>query len=162
LHKELTNIDGILVDVIQDIKSQMGNEKIRDVTIMYIPKRGPKNGNNEILLEVDKGRLSQVISNLLDNAIKFTEGKGTVTIGLERRLDADKNELVVYVKDTGIGIDSEIMPTLFTKFKTRGGRGTGLGLYISKSIVEAHGGRIWAQNNEGSKGATFSFSLPVR
>jgi two-component system sensor histidine kinase VicK len=162
LHKEVTNIDGIVVDVIQDIKSQMGNEKIRDVTIMYISKRGPKNGNNEILLEVDKGRLSQVISNLLDNAIKFTEGKGTVTIGLERRLDANKNELVVYVKDTGIGIDSEIMPSLFTKFKTRGGRGTGLGLYISKSIVEAHGGRIWAENNEGSKGATFSFSLPVR
>jgi signal transduction histidine kinase len=67
----------------------------------------------------------------------------------------------VSIKDTGIGIAPEIMPRLFTKFATKSERGTGLGLFISKSIIEAHGGRIWAENNKDGKGATFSFSLPI-
>ena len=73
----------------------------------------------------------------------------------------EKEEVIVKIKDTGIGIDPEIMPRLFTRFATKSEKGTGLGLYISKSIVEAHGGRIWAENNSIGKGATFYFSLPI-
>jgi signal transduction histidine kinase len=73
-----------------------------------------------------------------------------------------RKKVVVIVKDTGIGIDEKIFPKLFTKFSTKSFHGMGLGLYISKNIVEAHGGRMWAKNNEDGKGATFSFSLPLR
>ena len=68
--------------------------------------------------------------------------------------------VVITIKDNGIGIDKDILPILFTKFASKSFQGTGLGLYICKSIVEAHGGKIWAKNNEDGKGATFSFSLP--
>jgi two-component system, OmpR family, sensor histidine kinase VicK len=70
---------------------------------------------------------------------------------------------LINIKDTGCGIDPSILPKLFSKFVTKSeeGRGTGLGLYISKNIIEAHGGKIWAANNNHGKGATFSFSLPV-
>lgn len=71
------------------------------------------------------------------------------------------SEAIVSVKDTGRGIDPEILPKLFTKFATISSSGTGLGLFISKSIIEAHGGRIWAGNNSNGKGATFGFSLPI-
>jgi two-component system sensor histidine kinase VicK len=109
----------------------------------------------------DGYRLAQVISNLLNNAIKFTKN-GTITVGLERQ----DNNIIVYVKDSGQGIAPEILPKLFTKFTSKSDKGTGLGLFISKKIIEAHGGKIWAENNKddsgakGAKGATFSFSLP--
>jgi two-component system, OmpR family, sensor histidine kinase VicK len=120
----------------------------------------------DMFIGADKGRISQVIHNLLDNAIKFTN-VGTITINAQIK-KWDKNDdvveqLIVSVKDTGGGIDPEIMPRLFTKFATKSdtGTGLGLGLYISKSIVEAHGGRIWAENNKDGKGSTFYFSLPL-
>jgi signal transduction histidine kinase len=133
---------------------------------MYEPGEG-----GIILVEADRRRLIQVISNLLDNAIKFTE-EGTVTVTtMERKDDGDgagggEAEVVVYIKDTGTGIDPELMPRLFTKFATKSYQGTGLGLFISKSIVEAHGGRMWAENNKNGSntkhnGATFYFTLPV-
>jgi signal transduction histidine kinase len=103
----------------------------------------------------DKGRLTQVLFNLLGNAVKFTE-KGNIFVDVEEKAD----QLVVNIRDTGRGIHSEILPRLFTKFATKSERGTGLGLFISKSIVEAHGGKIWAQNNVNESGATFKFSLP--
>ena len=71
------------------------------------------------------------------------------------------DEVIIRIRDTGMGIHPEILPRLFTKFATRSDRGTGLGLFISKGIVEAHGGRIWAENNSDGKGATFSFTLPL-
>ena len=118
----------------------------------------------DIFVEADKGRISQVIHNLLDNAIKFTN-VGTISINAQiKKGDKNDDHLIVSVKDTGSGIDPEIMPRLFAKFATKSNTGTGLGLglYISKSIVEAHGGRIWAENNkDGEKGATFYFSLPL-
>jgi two-component system sensor histidine kinase VicK len=100
-----------------------------------------------------------VISNLLSNAIKFTN-EGTVNI--TAAAVPNTNEIVVSITDTGPGIDSEILPRLFTKFATKSRTGTGLGLFISKSIIDAHGGKIWGKNNypEG-KGATFGFSLPL-
>jgi signal transduction histidine kinase len=107
-------------------------------------------------VEADKGRLSQVLTNLLSNAVKFTEN-GTITIDTS---EADK-EVIVSVRDTGTGIDPEVYQKLFLKFITKSDRGTGLGLFISKSIIESHGGRIWAENNLNGAGATFYFSLPA-
>jgi two-component system sensor histidine kinase VicK len=95
--------------------------------------------------------------NNCSNAIKFTR-EGTITFSTNVR---DNDELIVTVKDTGTGLHPDILPRLFTKFATKADAGTGLGLYISKSIVEAHGGRMWAENNSNGEGATFSFSLPL-
>ena len=98
--------------------------------------------------------------NIMSNAIKFTEeGKISVTSVLMK--EKDKQNVVVSVKDTGSGIDSEILPRLFTRFVTKSDRGTGLGLYISKGIIEAHGGKIWAENNLKEMGATINFSLTI-
>jgi two-component system sensor histidine kinase VicK len=99
-----------------------------------------------------------VISNFLSNALKFTN-EGEIDTNVER--DEIAKLILVSVRDTGAGIDSEILPRLFTKFATKSFEGTGLGLYISKNIIEAHGGKIWAENNSNGKGATFSFSLPL-
>jgi signal transduction histidine kinase len=113
----------------------------------------------DIFISADRTRLTQVILNLLNNAIKFTQ-EGVISIKAE--VKNDNNNIVVSIKDTGTGIDAEIFPRLFTKFATKsvGSGGTGLGLFICKSIVEAHNGRIWAENNPGGRGATFAFSLP--
>ncbi|MGB8035678.1 MAG: ATP-binding protein [Nitrososphaeraceae archaeon] len=97
-------------------------------------------------------------------AVKFTpEGEGgTISVTLEEnKTDCNQEEVIIKIKDTGIGIASEIMPRLFTKFATKSEKGTGLGLFISKSIVKSHGGRIWAENNIDGKGAIFSFSMPI-
>jgi len=108
----------------------------------------------------------QVISNLLDNALKFTcDGVG-IERKIEKKEEPEKEHekvVVVSVEDTGSGIDPEIYPRLFTKFSSKSFSGTGLGLYISKSIIEAHGGKILAQNNNGhgKSGTTFYFSLPL-
>src|SRR5215831_7631050 len=110
----------------------------------------------DIIIHADKGRISQVISNLLTNAIKFTK-QGTIFVNVEKK----KNSVIVCVKDPGQGIDSSLLPRLFTKFASKSYKGTGLGLFISKSIIEAHGGKIWAENNIEGKGATFGFSLPL-
>jgi signal transduction histidine kinase len=121
--------------------------------------------DNIVLIDADRARITQVIFNLLTNAIKFTK-KGTITIKSEKKEQQQQKEdiqqeVIVSVKDTGEGIHPEILPRLFSKFATRSYHGTGLGLFISKSIIEAHGGRIWAQNNSDGKGSTFYFSLPL-
>jgi signal transduction histidine kinase len=102
-------------------------------------------------------RIYQVVTNLISNAIKFTK-EGRITITTEKTADG---YAIISIKDTGSGIDPEIMPRLFTKFTTKSDSGTGLGLFISKSIVEAHGGKMWAINNMDSNGALFAFSLPI-
>jgi signal transduction histidine kinase len=100
----------------------------------------------------------------LSNAIKFTSKKGeaeeVISVSAERK-NSNQEEVIVSIKDTGEGINSEILPRLFTKFATRSFSGTGLGLYISKSIVESHGGKMWAENNPDGKGANFTFTLPL-
>ena len=110
---------------------------------------------------VRQGTINQVISNLLSNAIKFTK-EGTITAAVV----PNNNEIIVSVNDTGSGIDSEILPKLFTRFattSTKSKTSTGLGLFISKNIIETHGGRIWGKNNyPAGKGTTFGFSLPLR
>ena len=142
------------------------NEKIEHV--IEDAKRSIVNGNRtDIIFErtepqlpviADKTRVFQVVSNLLNNALKFTKN-GTIIIKAEKK--GDEQVVVVSVKDNGRGIDSEIMPRLFTKFATKSETGTGLGLYISKNIIEAHGGKIWAENNKEGHGATFYFTLPI-
>ena len=111
----------------------------------------------DIFVEADGDRLNQVICNLISNAFKFTEEEGIVSITAEKK----ENQILVSVKDSGTGIDQEILPQLFSKFASKSFSGTGLGLFISKSIVEAHGGKIWAENNSDGKGAMFAFSLPL-
>ena len=111
----------------------------------------------------DQNRIKQVISNLVSNSLKFTK-QGTITVTVETDNYYDNNkqsQLIVRVKDTGIGIAEDIIPKLFSKFVTKSEKGTGLGLYICKGIIDAHGGKIWAENNKEGKGATFSFSLPA-
>jgi signal transduction histidine kinase len=158
LNKERFNLNDVITNTIDDIilNREFKNEKKNkddDIKILYEPK--------DIFVEADRTRLTQVIYNLLSNAIKFTK-EGTITIRIEKK---DKQEVVASVKDTGIGIDPEIMPKLFSKFASKSFQGTGLGLFICKSIIEAHGGRIWAENNnyiaDGKKGSTFYFTLPI-
>jgi signal transduction histidine kinase len=110
-----------------------------------------------IMVEADKPRVFEVLSNLVRNAIKFTS-EGSIRV----RLDKNEDYAVITVKDTGSGIDAEIMPRLFEKFATKSETGTGLGLFIAKSIVNAHGGKIWGQNNPDGKGASFTFTLPLK
>ncbi len=103
---------------------------------------------------------------MISNSIKFIQNDGVISIGIDKVQKAkndgnDSKIAVVEIKDTGTGIDKEIIAKLFTKFTTKSFQGTGLGLYISKNIIEAHGGRIWAENNKEWNGATFSFYLPV-
>ena len=152
LHKEQFNLNDVIVNTIDDIKiNRYFNNKKNDIKILY-------DSDKDIFVKADKERLSQVIFNLLSNAIKFTSGEGgNISIISEKK----DNQLIVSIKDTGSGIDPDILPRLFSKFVTKSFEGTGLGLFISKSIIEAHGGKIWAGNNSNGKGATFSFILPA-
>ena len=111
-----------------------------------------------LIVKGDKNRITQVMSNLINNAIKFTT-KGSIAVTVDRQ---NNDKVVVTIIDTGIGIDLEMIPHLFKKFTSNSFSGTGLGLYISKSIIESHGGKIWAENNKNGNGATFSFSLPLK
>ncbi len=152
LNKEKVNLTDIVSTAIQDVQSLIKNDN-GNARIMFEPRYAA-------IVEADKGRLTQVITNLLINAIKFTKG-GTININITKRLDADI--AIISVKDSGMGIAQEMLPRLFNKFATKSETGgTGLGLFISKSIVEAHGGKMWAQNNEDGKGSTFVFSLPIK
>ncbi|MFL6391211.1 MAG: ATP-binding protein [Nitrososphaeraceae archaeon] len=152
LNLERINLDEIILNAINDIKR---NQQInKNVILLY---QQHDEGIN-YTIQADKGRLNQVMSNLISNAIKFTE-EGSIIITSKK--EENENKVMVSVKDSGIGIHPEILPRLFQKFATKSYQGTGLGLYISKSILEAHGGKMWAENNPDGKGATFSFSLPI-
>ena len=157
LIKEKFNLSDLLSNIVQDYKN--GIEKSNgNVRLLY-----NQPNKDSFIVEVDRERITQVISNLLNNAVKFTEQtRGDVYVAAEEKEKADQKVVVVTIKDTGIGIDPEILPRLFTKFATKSQAGTGLGLFICKSIIEAHGGKIWAENNKnGEGGATFAFSLPL-
>ena len=149
LKKEQFNLNDVILNALDDIilSRDFNGENVR---LLYYPQ--------DFLLEADKGRITQVISNLLSNAVKFTK-KGTISI--TTKIDEDKDLITIGVKDTGMGIDPEILPKLFSRFAAKSFSGTGLGLVISKSIVEAHGGEIWAENNAGGEGTTFTFILPI-
>jgi two-component system, OmpR family, sensor histidine kinase VicK len=160
LEKELFNLNGIIVDNIKSAKRQflpIGTK----INLKIIYDRASQ-AEADIYLNADKYKISQVVYNLLNNAIKFTK-EGTITISVKRKGGKGENKkaIVVSVKDTGEGIDSEMLPRLFTRFATKSFAGTGLGLFVSKHIVEAHDGEIWAENNAEGKGATLSFTLTM-
>ncbi|HEX7179265.1 MAG TPA: HAMP domain-containing sensor histidine kinase [Nitrososphaeraceae archaeon] len=148
LNKEECDLVKIISIAIQDAKNQIDKNMVE---LGYKPTE-----LNTVLVYADRSKLTQVVSNLLNNAIKVTKA-GTIEIYLEK----DDNQAVVSVKDTGPGIDPTVEAKLFLKFISNSSSGTGLGLFISKSIVEAHGGKIWAFNNTSGKGATFAFTLPL-
>ena len=131
-------------------QGQFGQAKT--ITILFHASDEP------MLVKGDAARLFQVVANLLRNAMKFTKDGGVIEISSAKTAN---QTVVVQVKDSGIGIDSDILPRLFTKFTSGSQNGTGLGLYLSKAIIEAHGGKIWAENNPEGRGATFYFSLPL-
>jgi two-component system sensor histidine kinase VicK len=157
LNKEKFNLNGLIFSIIEEYKKEIGDNNNSNIKLLF----NPIEENNSIIVDADRYRITQIISNLLDNAIKFTkEGQGgTVSVNIKKK--ENDSLAIVDIKDTGSGIDPEIMPRLFTKFASKSFKGTGLGLFISKSIIEAHGGKIWAENNIDGKGATFSFSLPL-
>ena len=148
LKKEVFDLNELISSIIKDESRQTEN---RNIKILY------QSDSDKTMIRADRDRLSQVISNLLHNAIKFTES-GDIMIS-SRRAEGD---FKVSVKDHGKGIDSQMVPILFSKFATKSEKGTGLGLYICKGIIEAHGGSMEARNNDkDEKGATFSFAIPL-
>jgi signal transduction histidine kinase len=125
-----------------------------DIQLQYEPK--------DIFLEADKVSLQRVISNLLNNAIKFST-KGNITISSdESKPEQQKTKVQVTIIDTGSGLSEALLPKLFSKFVSTDSGGTGLGLFVSKNIIESHGGRMEARNNPNGRGATFSFMIPKK
>ena len=162
LNKEKFNLNEMITEISREYEQKIIQNK-KNLKLFY----ETHNNGEIIIVEADRNRLIQVVSNLLNNVIKFTN-EGSITIIIERKRDNnDNNEIVVSIKDTGTGIDQHILPKLFTKFATKSTTegGTGLGLFISKNIIERHGGRIWATNNatinNDDKGSTFAFSLSI-
>jgi signal transduction histidine kinase len=158
LRKEIVDTSEILRDIVDSYNRKLEErnvERSNENTKLIIIQNGIKNINATI----DKVRITQVICNILDNAISFSH-EGKIRVILKSEKQNGQNFLIISVKDMGPGIDPEISSKLFTKFASKSDMGTGLGLFISKGIVEAHGGKIWAENNP-YRGATFSFSLPI-
>jgi len=190
------NLNSAIANIIKDYVSRLENYKSHEITAKKLSNVNVSNDDRRskygktmitkllfksklkdeehIFIEADKERLTQVIDNILDNAFKFTDAEGSVTVTLvkqEAHSPPRKPQLGeqieqqqyanIIIRDTGTGIDPQILPRLFSKFATKSHRGTGLGLHISKNIIEAHGGKIWAENNGNGKGATFTIALPL-
>jgi signal transduction histidine kinase len=156
IKKEEFNLNDVIINCINDMlmnKYPENGNREKKPKILYEPK--------DILLKADRIRISQVLSNLLSNAIKFTPKDGTITVISDITANGKGEVATISVKDTGQGIEYNMLNRLFEKFTTRSFSGTGLGLFICKSIVEAHGGTIWAENNSDGRGAKVSFNLPV-
>jgi two-component system, OmpR family, sensor histidine kinase VicK len=153
LKKEEFILNRIVLESFTDFANQLSRDQKGSVKLALALDKG------DVLVVADKHRINQVISKVLNNAVKFTK-QGHITISTEKEKKYGK-EVIVRVTDSGSGIDPDIMSRLFTKFATKSHTGTGLGLYICKSIVETHAGKMWAENNRDGRGATFSFSLPV-
>jgi signal transduction histidine kinase len=160
LKQKYFNLKDVITNTLNDAiilrnSSSNSRNKKTNIRFCYEPK--------DSFVEGDEGRISQVLYNLVNNAFKFSKDGGVITVNTK----LEDSMITVSVKDTGQGIDPEIFSRLFSKFEAKSFSGTGLGLYISKSIIEAHGGRIWAENNNNNntisceRGATFYFSLPV-
>ncbi len=164
-NKEVFSLNESIVNIIKELEHISDNTK--KIKFEY-------HFDTEYLVDADCRRIGQVISNLIDNSIKSISeqdiGRGVISISIEKTINSittirddydSQHMVIVSIKDTGIAIDNEILPRLFTKFATKSFQGTGLGLYISKNIIEAHGGKIWAENNKDGIGATITFTLPL-
>jgi len=161
LTKEKCSLNQLIFNIVTDFQNNLENDK--KIKFDY-NANNYVGGGGPIMINADKNRISQVVSNLINNSVKFIKKEGTISVSIERRkiYERDNKEVaVVVIKDTGSGIDDEMFPKLFKKFATKSFQGTGLGLYICKNIVESHGGKIWAENNKDEKGSTFSFCLPL-
>jgi signal transduction histidine kinase len=155
LNKEMVQLNEIIRNVVNDYKEIISKKRYGSDQIKIVYDEFSKDNS---LVNADKGRLIQVLSNLLDNALKFTK-EGDIVITTKKI--KNNQELMISIKDSGTGIDPEISPRLFKKFATKSEQGTGLGLFISKNIIEAHGGTMWGENNSESNGSTFYFTLPT-
>ena len=156
LDKEKLNLNDLILEVLKDY---VHKQKTQMVKIVYDFKN-----IDDVIIEADRDRVAQVICNLLDNAFKFTKASQMIFLIVDKKKDTEegKEQVIVSVKDTGNGISKEVLPKLFSKFTTGGSSsGTGLGLYICKNIIQAHEGKIWAENEPDGKGAIFRFALPV-
>jgi signal transduction histidine kinase len=188
LKKEIFDLNEIIDDIIINFKKLISSENNNDIKIIF------EKSDNSIMIFADKSRISQVIFNLLNNAVKFTPN-GKVIISIDKKKnnlittstdstiasttinnkklqlvshnndydynDNYNNEITVKIKDTGSGLNPDVQPRLFKKFSSKSEKGIGLGLYISKKIIEAHNGSIHGENNPDCKGATFTFTLPT-
>jgi signal transduction histidine kinase len=168
LNKEKLNLDTLISEIIKDYMTNKLKQK--NVTIVYDCKNKDhsNNNNNFLFVEADKDRLIQVICNLIDNALKYATSSQLITISIEKKEEGESEKkkkeqiVIVSIKDTGEGIPENILSKLFTKLTIgTSSSGTGLGLYICKNIVEAHGGKIWAENNIDGCGVIFRFTLPI-
>jgi len=173
LNKEQFNLTETISDIVQDLQNQIIHDN-KNVNIIYdgldMEKDDKGKDEKNIVIEGDRERITQVIFNIFDNAMRFTQ-EGIICINVERKniinnrkenISNCSEEIIINISDTGKGIDPQTFPNLFSKFfSTSGTGGTGLGLFICKAIIEAHGGNIWAINNKNGKGSTFSFSLPL-
>ncbi len=161
LNKQNFDINAIILDIINDYKDIVNKKAIKFMCSL---------SSETIIVNADKNRISQVISNLIENSVKFISEKkeeGIIYITTEKKknsIDNSQKTVIVHIEDTGSGIDLDMLPKLFTKFSSKSFQGSGLGLYLSKNIIEAHGGTIWAKNNnaDGKSGAIFGFSLPLK
>ena len=189
LNKEKTDLKELLSIIIQSAKIDLENRQKKEKNVykkfdnasktvkekkkepieifLYPGEKHPNTMSSALYVMIDREKIIRAISNLLSNSIKsigYDGGRITITVSKrdkEKNNSFKKNEILLSFKDTGKGINSEIHSRLFKKFTTNSSLGTGLGLYITKSIIEAHGGQIWAENNEDGEVATFSFSLPA-
>ena len=160
LNKEKFNLNILISEVLKDYVNKQKNHPKLEIVYNF-------NHTEDIIVEADRDRVSQVIHNLLDNALKFTttQNQQIIFVIIDKKNEGreGEEEVIVSVKDTGEGISDKILYKLFTRFATSDPTtGTGLGLYICKNIIEAHGGRIWGVNNSDGKGALFKFTLPVK
>jgi signal transduction histidine kinase len=151
LRKERFTIDSVIRDCIIDVSQHIRKKNLK---FSYVPA----DDNQQVIIKADRNRIAQVLMNLLENSVNYSQ-EGIITV--TTTIDPDANSITVSVKDTGSGINPDIIPRLFSKFVTASEKGTGLGLYISKKIIEAHGGKIWAENNKDGEGAIFAFTLPL-
>jgi two-component system, OmpR family, sensor histidine kinase VicK len=197
LNKKSLNLNSAISNVVKDYVKRLEQRKARDIAglISNVNANNIKNNDNQnsgktmetklflksnlkedIFVEADEERITQVMYNILDNAFKFTDSDGSVIVTVEKQQvqaqqlgedieqgqqEQEQQYAIITIKDTGLGIHPEILPRLFSKFATKSHRGTGLGLYISKNIIEAHGGKLYAANNTDGKGATFTIVLPL-
>jgi signal transduction histidine kinase len=155
LKKEKLNLNILISEILKEYV----NKEVKQQRVKIVYDFKPK--DDVIIVEADRDRLAQIIHNLVDNALKFSFHNQLIFVIVELQKDKE-DQVMINVKDTGEGISKEILPKLFSKFTTSdASSGTGLGLYICKNIVEAHGGKIWVENNSDGKGSIFKFTLPI-
>jgi two-component system sensor histidine kinase VicK len=173
-NNERLDLHEVVEAVVLDVQQTITTTTKRKISVIYnnIPEETKVVNKGNIIVEADRQRIAQVLHNLLDNAVKFSKDGDAILVTLEQTNQNDINEakkqkpsqqseVTVKVRDQGTGIHPDILPRLFTKFASKSLIGTGLGLYLSKRIIESQGGKISGWNNTNSSGATFEFSLPL-